>query len=126
MESKRILIVEDDLYLRDLYCDILRNAGHYVEGAQDGEEGLLKIAKGGWDLILLDIVMPKIDGVEVVRQMQKLQSEKPNGKVVFLTNLGKDSKIEEALSYEGTIGYLIKSQYTPDQLLSEINNFLKT
>ena len=125
MEQRRILVVEDDLYLRDLYCDILRDAGFYVEGAENGEEALPKLANGGWDLILLDIVMPKMDGIQVVKQLKQIKSEKPNGKVVFLTNLGKDEKIEEALSFEGVVGYLIKSQYTPDQLLNEIQNFMK-
>lgn len=126
MDQKRLLVVEDDLYLRDLYCEILTDAGFYVESASDGEEGLTKIQKGGWDLILLDIIMPKLDGIGVIQKMSQLQVEKPNGKVVFLTNLSKDEDIKEALAHEGAAGYLIKSQYTPDQLLGEINKFLNT
>lgn len=126
MEPKKLLVVEDDLYLKDLYCEILSDAGYYVESASDGEDALDKISKGGWDLILLDIVMPKLDGISVVKRMKEITSEKPNGKVVFLTNLGKGEDIKEALNHEEAVGYLIKSQFTPDQLVAEINSFLNT
>jgi CheY-like chemotaxis protein len=122
-KKQKILVVEDDLFLRDLYCELLQDEGFYVDSASDGPEGFVKMKKGGWDLILLDIVLPKMDGLEIMRRIKNDPPKIPNGPVVFLTNLGKDEPIKEGFRL-GAVGYLIKSQFTPDQVLSEIKNFL--
>ena len=121
MNPAKILIVEDDQLLRDLYVENLKGEGYIVDTAVDGEEGLLKI-KGGWDLVLLDIILPKIDGLEVMRQFKKLNTSLKKPIILFLTNLDKDSEIKEALNLGD--GYLIKSQLTPDDLLREIRSYL--
>jgi DNA-binding response OmpR family regulator len=102
---------------------LLREEGYDIELAGDGEEGLLKISKGGYDLVLLDIMLPKIDGLEIMRRLKKQKPEKPNGSIVLLTNLGQDSIIKEGFSL-GASGYLIKSAMNPDQVLSEVKVFL--
>lgn len=122
MDQQRILVVEDDLFLRELYTDILTAEGHRVEGAADGEEALQKIKVGGYDLILLDIIMPKMDGLEVMRQVQTTPPQNPNKCVVFLTNLDKDEEIRTALKLGN--GYLIKSQITPGSLVIEVKMYL--
>lgn len=122
MDAKRILVVEDDLFLRELYIDILTAEGYKVEGAADGEEALQKIKVGGYDFILLDIIMPKMDGLEVMRQVQNSPPQNPNKCVVFLTNLDKDEEIKTALKLGN--GYLIKSQITPGNLVAEIKSYL--
>src|SRR3989344_772538 len=122
MNLAKILIVEDDQLLRDLYVENLKDEGYIVDIAVDGEEGLLKIKGGAWDLILLDIILPKFDGIEVMRQLKKLNQPAKRPVVLFLTNLDKDSEIKEALSLGD--GYLIKSQLTPDDLLREIRSYL--
>lgn len=122
MNQKRILVVEDDLFLRELYTDVLTAEGYKVEGAQDGEEALQKIKLGGYDLILLDIILPKMDGLEVMRQIQTAPPQNPNKCVVFLTNLDKDEEIKTALQLGN--GYLIKSQITPGTLVAEIKTYL--
>lgn len=122
-KQTKILVVEDDLFLRDLYCELLRDEGFYVDSASDGPEGFTKIKQGGWDLVLLDIILPKMDGLEIMRRLKEDPPKKPNGPIVFLTNLGKDEPIKEGFRLGGA-GYLIKSQFTPDQVLSEIKNFL--
>ncbi len=123
MKNAKILIVEDDRFLRELYQNILTNEGYIVDTATDGEEGLVKIAQGGWDLVLLDIVMPKIDGVEIMKRLQNTPPVLPNKSIVFLTNLDKDSEIKEAIQYGN--GYLIKSQMTPGDFLKEIELYLQ-
>ncbi len=121
--AERILVVEDDQFLRDLYNELLREEGYEVDLASDGEEGLAKMQKGGYDLVLLDIMLPKIDGLEILRRVNKQKPEKPNGSTVLLTNLGQDSIIKEGFNL-GASGYLIKSAMNPDQVLSEVKIFL--
>lgn len=123
MDPKRILVVEDDLFLRELYTDILTAEGYKVESAADGEEALQKIKVGGYDLVLLDIIMPKMDGLEVMRQMLAKPPQNPNKCVIFLTNLDKDEEIKSALKLGN--GYLIKSQITPGSLVEEVKNYLE-
>ena len=119
----KILVVEDDLFLRELYRDILSAEGYRVETAEDGEQAYQKIKIGGWDLVLLDIILPKLDGLEV---MKKIKSEPPlltpNRTTIFLTNLDKGEEIKEALTLGD--GYLIKSQITPGNLVDEVKTFL--
>ncbi|MEK7516945.1 MAG: response regulator [Patescibacteria group bacterium] len=123
MDSEKILVVEDDLFLRELYTDILTAEGYKVESAGDGEEALSKIKLGGYTLILLDIILPKIDGLEVMRQVKANPPKNPNKCVIFLTNIDKDEEIKTALKLGQ--GYLIKSQITPGSLVSEVKNYLK-
>ncbi|MDP2637960.1 MAG: response regulator [Candidatus Levybacteria bacterium] len=123
MDTKRILVVEDDLFLRELYTDILSAEGYRVESAQDGEEALQKIKAGGYSLILLDIIMPKVDGLEVMKQVQNSPPQTPNKCVIFLTNLDKDEEIKTALKLGN--GYLIKSQITPGNLIEKVKGYLE-
>lgn len=120
----RILVVEDDQFLRDLYNELLTEEGYTVELAGDGEEGHMKASAGGFDLVLLDIMLPKIDGLEVLRRLKNTPPKVHNGPVVLLTNLGQDAIIKEGFSL-GATGYIIKSAMTPDQVLNEVKVFLK-
>lgn len=121
---KKILIVEDDQFLRDFYRDLLSSEGFTVEVAVDGEDGAAKLQDGGNDLTLLDIMLPKKDGLTLLREMKANPPKSPNGPVIILTNLGSEDTINQAFS-SGASGYLIKSALNPDQVLSEIHNFLK-
>lgn len=120
----RILVVEDDQFLRDLYNELLTEEGYTVELAGNGEDGHEKAKVGGFDLILLDIMLPKIDGLEVLRRLKAHPAKAANGPIVLLTNLGQDAIIKEGFSL-GATGYIIKSAMTPDQVLSEVKVFLK-
>lgn len=119
----KILVVEDDQFLRDFYKDLLAGEGFRVDTAADGEEGSAKIKEGGWNLVLLDIVMPKKDGLQILREI-KAQPPKGNlGSVVILTNLGNDTIIKQAFDL-GASGYLIKSALNPSEVLGEIRRYL--
>lgn len=118
----KILIVEDDRFLRELYHDVIAQEGFQVDTAEDGEQGFEKMKAGGWDLVLLDIVLPKIDGIEIMKKLQTEPPTLPNKSVVFLTNLDKDQKIKEAMQYGN--GYLIKSQLTPGDFINEVKLYL--
>ena len=78
---------------------------------------------GGYDLILLDIMLPKMDGLEVLKKLKEKPPNEKNGPVVLLTNLGQDSIIKKGFEL-GASGYLIKSSMNPDQVLSEVKVFL--
>lgn len=70
--GKRILVIEDDGFLREIYMESLSSEDYLLDTATDGDQAFEKIKLGGWDLVLCDIVMPKMDGLQVV---QKLQSD---------------------------------------------------
>lgn len=121
--EKKILIAEDDEFLRELYADILTSEGYTIETAVDGEDALQKLSQGGWDLVLLDIIMPKLSGLDVAKKAKELPPPAvPNKSIIFLTNLDKGEEIKEALLL-GT-GYLIKSQITPGDLVKEVKLYL--
>jgi CheY-like chemotaxis protein len=118
----KILIVEDDEFLRELYAETLSGEGYTVETAIDGEDGYNKMKQGGWDLVLLDIIMPKMNGLEVIKKIKAESPQSTSKSLVFLTNLDKDAEIKEALQYGD--GYLIKSQITPGDMIREVKIYL--
>jgi DNA-binding response OmpR family regulator len=119
----KILIVEDDQFLRDFYHELLTSEGYQVDAAPDGEVGLQKITQGGWNLVLLDIMLPKRDGVQILKEVHAT-GKPPTAPIVVLTNLGNQTVINQCLSL-GAKGYLIKSAMDPDQVLSEIKSYLQ-
>lgn len=121
--AQKILVVEDDEFLRELYEELLKGENYDITLAVDGEEGLNFMSEGGFDLVLLDIMLPKMDGLEILRHIKDKQPKLKNGPVVLLTNLGQDSIIKEGFAL-GASGYLIKSAMNPDQVLSEVKVFL--
>lgn len=122
---QKILIVDDDMYLRELYHEVLQDAGYTVDIAIDGAEGLEKIKQGGYNLILLDVVMPKMDGLGVLTTLSQLPQKPENGPIVLLTNLAHDPIIQEALN-KGAKTYLIKTDMTPDQVIEQVKKNIAT
>lgn len=123
MCAMKILLAEDDQFLRELYSDVLTAEGYTVETAIDGEEAYSKLIVGGWDLVLLDIIMPKMSGLDVMKKVaEKGPLQQPNKSVIFLTNLDKGEEIKQALILGN--GYLIKSQITPGDLVNEVKLYL--
>jgi DNA-binding response OmpR family regulator len=121
----KILIVEDDQFLREFYQELLHAEGYQVDVAPDGEIASQKVHQGGYDLVLLDIMLPKKDGLQILRDEKITPSVNKNRMIVMLTNLGQDAIIKEAFQL-GATGYMIKSALNPDQVLNEINNYLKS
>ncbi len=123
--KKRILLIEDEIFIRELYEKVLQGAGYDVTGVQDGQEGLSKARSDTFDLILLDIMLPKMTGIDVLKEIKKDPSETlRNTPVYLLTNLGQESIIKEAFKM-GAEGYLLKAKYLPPQIVSEIDAFFK-
>jgi CheY-like chemotaxis protein len=117
----KILIVDDDLYIRELYEEVLKGEGNEVETAVDGNEALEKLSKNTYDLVLLDVMMPKLDGLEVLGQIKEKAMQ--HGPIVLLTNLSHGPVIDEGKE-KGAAGFLIKADLTPDQLVAKVKEFL--
>lgn len=122
--SKRILIVEDDQFLREFYQELLQAEGYQIEVAADGDVGSQKALQGSFNLVLLDIMLPKKDGLQVLLDLKTHPPKPANGAIVVLTNLGQDAVIKQCFNL-GADGFLIKSALNPDQVLTEIKTYLQ-
>ena len=120
---KNILLVEDDPFLADIYTTKLKEEGFSVDVALDGEECLRKIEKNTPDLLLLDLVLPQVDGWEVLSAVRRQERFK-DLKVVILSNLGQKEEVEKGLKL-GAAKYFIKAHYTPSEVVKEIKEILK-
>lgn len=121
--TKTILIIEDDKFLRQLISQKLFKEGYDVSEAVDGEEGLKKIREEKPGLILLDLILPGIDGFEVLSQMRKEQ-EIAHIPIIILSNLGQKEDVEKGLNL-GAVDYLIKAHFTPGEIIEKVKNALK-
>jgi len=124
---KKILLVEDDPFLIDIYQKKLKDSGFKVEVAKDGEKALEILKEKNFDLMLLDIVLPKIDGwkiLEEIREMKKEKKDLEKMKILIWSNLGEKEDIKKGLSL-GATSYLIKANFTPSEVVREIEKLLK-
>ena len=121
-DKAKILIVEDEEILLAALKEELLTGGYQVEGAGDGLEGLEKVKTFKPDLILLDLLMPKMDGMEMLQKL-KADSEIRDVPVVILTNLSDYERISEALSL-GAMDYLVKANYKLEDLLDKVKTVL--
>lgn len=116
--SKKILLVEDDPFLADIYKTKLTEEGYNVICAFDGDEALRKVIEEKPDLTLLDIVLPNVDGWEILRKIKADDAAK-DVKVIILSNLGQKEEVEKGMAL-GAIGYLIKAHHTPSEVAAEV------
>lgn len=121
---QRILLVEDETPIRELYKRELDLAGFATDAFANGKDGLVALKAAQYDLVLLDIMLPDINGLEVLQTI-KQDPATQNVPVVFLTNLGQDAIIQKGFGL-GAEGYLIKAALTPDQIVQEVKNIFET
>jgi two-component system response regulator VicR len=114
----KILLIEDDKFFREFYATKLKEKNIEVDTASDGEEGILKIQTFMPDVVLLDIIMPKKDGFEVLQEMARLQLL-PKIPVLMFSTLGQEKEVEEARRL-GARGYINKSFFDFDVLYTRI------
>ena len=119
----KLLLVEDDTFFREFYSAKLKEEGMEVEVASDGEAGLEKAQSIKPDVILLDIIMPKKDGFEVLQALSQSASLKKIPVIVFST-LGQETDVEKAKKL-GARDYINKSFFDFDGLKTKINTVLK-
>ena len=119
----KILLVEDEVLILRMYEKIFSFEGYTVVTAVDGLDGLAKAKSENPALILLDIMMPKMDGLRVLEQLKADPTTK-DIPVVVLTNLSSDVVIKDAFS-KGAVGYLVKSEVVNEKIVDEIKQYLK-
>jgi len=123
-ENKKytIMIIEDDVFVMDIYQTKLSQEGFNVVGAINGVEAVKKLETEIPDLILLDIIMPYMGGLEVLAEIKKNERVK-NVPVIMLTNLSQKEEVNSAMGM-GANDFLIKSHFTPSEVLEKIKNIL--
>ena len=119
----KILIVEDDPMLLAFYTEVLQDEGYKINQASDGERGLYLAREGGYDLILLDVHLPKREGPEILEELAKNPPSQANKMIIMLTNASEPA-VEENVRSLGVTKFLMKSSLTPDQFLEEIESVL--
>ena len=117
---KKILLIEDNEELSKMYQVELSQAGYKVDSAYTGREGLNLLKQSKPDLILLDILLPKMDGFDLLRKIKK-DKETANIPVVLLTNLNDPEDKELGLKL-GATGYWVKAHYTPKQVVEKVQD----
>jgi len=119
----KILLIEDYYETREIYSDLLRKAGYDVDTAADGEEGLNKILDGGYDLILVDLLLPKKNAIDILQELGTLKPKKPNKKIVVMSVVGQDDLVNESLKL-GASGSILKSSLSHEEVVKNILSFL--
>jgi DNA-binding response OmpR family regulator len=121
--AKKILIIEDDKFLRELITRKLSGDGFNIVEATDGEEGMKKLKEEKPDLVLLDLILPGIDGFEFLTKAKEDPSIS-SIPIIILSNLGQREEVEKGLKM-GATDYLIKAHFTPGEIIEKIKNILE-
>ena|SRR3989344_3104198 len=120
---KKLLLVDDDLDIRKIYKQVFEKSGFDVDTADDGLQALEKMKNDTWDVVLLDIQLPKLSGIEVLQTLRKEKFDLPaDSYIFFLTNLGNNQVFEEANSL-GVNGFFVKALLSPSQLVEHIKKY---
>lgn len=122
-KKTKVLIIEDDSYILDMYKMKFKASNFEVMVAQDGIKGLKILEKQIPDVILLDVIMPKMDGFQVLKAIKNKDSLKEIP-VILLTNLGQKENIEKGFEL-GAVDYVVKAHFTPLEIVKKIREILK-
>src|SRR3989344_9069379 len=121
-DNTKILLVDDDEFLLDMYALKFKEAGFDIDVATSGEDALNKLQKGSYGIMLLDIVMPILDGFEVLAKIKRdnIASSVP---VIVLSNLGQKEDIDRGIAL-GAKDYVIKAHFTPSEVVEKVKSVL--
>lgn len=114
----KVLLIEDDNSLATLYKTAIEVEGHTVDIANDGQEGLSKAMTGNYNLILLDIVLPNVSGLEILQKLKESEKTK-TVKVAMLTNYGQQENIKRAYDL-GAVEVFLKYRMTPSEAANKV------
>ena len=114
----KILLVDDDAFLRDMYATKFGEMGHVVKSAASGEDAVDALSGEDFDVVLLDMVMPGISGLDLLKM---IRDEKLGGqpKCIVLSNQGEKDDVEEAMQ-AGAVGYIIKAEMIPSEVVKKV------
>jgi CheY-like chemotaxis protein len=117
-----ILLVDDDVFLRDMYATKFTELGHTVTAAETGERALELISSVNYDVVLLDMIMPGITGIELLKMIkEKCGTKMPT--CIVLSNQGGKEEIDSAYA-AGAKGYIIKAELIPSEVVAEVNRLV--
>lgn len=117
----KVLLVEDDEMLHGMYTQKFKNQGYEVISAYDGAEGVKQSSEAKPDIILLDVIMPKMDGFVALKKIRKNNPDVP---VILLTNLGQEEDVRKGKEL-GANDYFIKANHTPQEVVDKVKQFIK-
>jgi DNA-binding response OmpR family regulator len=120
--SVQILLVEDDTFLADIYKKKFEMEGFKISISDNGEKALVDIKKKKPDIVLLDVLLPKLDGFAVLEKLKK-DAEVKDVPVILLTNLGQKDEVEKGLEM-GAVDYLIKAHFKPSEIVDKVKKVL--
>ncbi|MBI3335829.1 MAG: response regulator [Candidatus Portnoybacteria bacterium] len=121
--KKKILLIEDDSFISQMYSLKFKQTPYDFLVARDGKEGLQMVKEQKPDLILLDIILPEIDGFTLLAEIKK-DPELASIPLLLLTNLGQQENIQKGMAL-GANDYIIKAHYTPQEVVEKVEAFLK-
>ncbi len=120
---KNVLIIEDDFAIAELYRIVFSKRGYSVEVACDGEQGMEKVQTFRPDIVLVDIMMPKMNGLQVTKQL-KADLQTKDIPIYALSNL-TDPATERAIIQEGALQFVVKSSHLPDQIVDIVDAYFQ-
>lgn len=123
-KKTKILLIEDDEVLMEMYKSKFTSEGYEFIFALDGHSGLELVQKERPDLILLDIILPRMDGFEVLKKLKE-DTQLKDIPVILLTNLGQKEDQDRGLKF-GAVSYLVKANHTPAQVVEKVKLLLKS
>ena len=121
---QKIIFIEDDKILVRTYRDKLTLEGFEMDSASDGLEAIQKLGFNDYDLVLLDLMLPKMNGLDVLKQLRTSGWPAAQKPVIVFSNLGDASDIEQARKF-GATDYLVKANLSPNQVIEKIKEHLK-
>jgi DNA-binding response OmpR family regulator len=124
LSQSKILLIEDEEILSKMYFLKFSKEGFETILAKDGEEGLKLAKEEKPDVILLDIILPKLDGFSILKSLKEDVSTR-DIPVLLLSNLGQDEDVKKGLSL-GAVDYLIKANYTPTQVVEKVKRVIES
>lgn len=114
--AKKVLCIEDEHFIGELYARALSKGGYQVKVVVDGSEGLKEAQTNQYDIILLDLMVPNITGMEILKQLRDPSQPALKAKIIITTNLEQKEETRTAIEQQAD-GYLIKAEVTPKQLV---------
>lgn len=118
----KILLVDDDSFLRDMYATKFRESGDEISVAEDGNEALQMIEENSYDAIITDMVMPGVTGLDVLKHAKQSGASKQSA-CIILSNQGEESDIDAAMK-AGADGYIIKAELIPSQVVEKVHSLI--
>jgi CheY-like chemotaxis protein len=120
--GKRILCIEDEHFISELYARALTRGGYSVDFETDGQKGLLKAQTDQYDVILIDLMVPTIDGIEILRTLRDpARTPHLKAKIIIITNLEQRDEVRADIEKQAD-GYIIKAEITPRELREVLDN----